>query len=66
MQTITRVDADSGETLIWCGRRDFDIIQAQKKLNNAGMTLLTIREDKWASVGPLEIPEREEEASDGR
>jgi len=65
MQTITRVDASTGETLVWCGGADFNIIQTQKKLNNAGMSLLEIREDKWATVGHLEKP-GEEEVRDGR
>ncbi len=66
MQMITKVDVETGETLLWCGGTGFDIIQAQRKLNNAGMSLQEIRKDKWASVGPLEIPEGEEEAPDGR
>ena len=66
MRMVTRVDAETDEMLLWCGGKDFDIIQAQRKLNNAGMSLQEIRKDRWASVGPLEIPGGEKEASDGR
>ena len=65
MQMVTRVDVSTGETLLWCGGADFDIIQAQKKLNSSGMSLLEVREDKWATVGRQEIPEGEE-VTDGR
>jgi len=65
MQMVTRVDVATGETLLWCGGTDFNIIQAQKKLNSAGMSLQEVREDKWALVGRIEIPE-EEEAHNGR
>ena len=65
MQTVTRIDDATGETLMWCGGADFDIIQAQKNLNNAGYTLLEIREDQWAVMGRRENPEGKE-ADDGR
>ena len=65
MRMVTRVDTSSGETLLWCGGDDFDIIQAQKKLNSSGMSIQEVREDKWATVGPVETPEGEE-APDGR
>ena len=56
---ITKVDAATGETLMWCGGSDFNIIQAQKKLNNGGMSLQEIRKDKWALVGPVASPQKE-------
>ena len=65
MQMVTKVDVTTGETLLWCGGADFDIIQAQSKLNNAGMSIQEVRKDKWAIVGRLGIPEGEE-ATDGR
>jgi len=60
MRMVTRVDAETGETLLWCGGENFDIIQAQRELNNAGKSIQEVREDKWATVGPMEIPEVEE------
>ncbi len=57
MRMVTRTDAETNEMLLWCGGEDFDIIQAQKELNNAGMSLLGVREDRWATVGPVETPE---------
>ncbi len=65
MRMVTRTDAETNEMLLWCGGKDFDIIQAQKELNNAGMSLQEVREDKWATVGPVETPEVKE-AADGR
>jgi hypothetical protein len=65
MRMVTRVDAETDEMLLWCGGEDFDIIQAQKELNNAGMSLQEVRNDKWATVGPVETPEVEENG-DGR
>ena len=65
MRLVTKLDVETDETLLWCGGTDFDIIQAQTKLNRAGMSIQAVREDKWAMVGPLEIPEGEE-AIDGR
>ncbi len=65
MKTVTRVDAETGEMLLWCGGADFDVIKAQKQLNDAGMSLREVRKDKWATVGPVETPEVEE-ATDGR
>ncbi len=64
MKMVTRID-DAGVTLLWCGGDDFDIIQAQTKLNSAGMSLQEVREDKWAVIGRVEVPEGEE-ATDGR
>ena len=65
MRMVTRVDAETHEMLLWCGGEDFDIIQAQQELNNAGMSLQAVRDDKWATVGPVETPEAKE-APDGR
>ena len=65
MRMVTRVDVETGETLLWCGSEDFNIIQAQRELNNAGMSIQSVREDKWATIGPVETPEREE-AQNGR
>ncbi len=60
MRMITRVDAETNEMLLWCGGEDFDVIQAQKELTNAGMSLIKVRDDKWATVGPVETPEAKE------
>ncbi len=65
MRMVTRTDAKTNEMLLWCGGEDFDVIQAQKELNNAGMSILEIRKDKWATVGPVETPEIKEKV-DGR
>jgi hypothetical protein len=61
---VTKLDAETNEMILWCGGEDFDIIQAQKELNNAGMSIRNVREDKWATVSPVEIPEGKE-AVDG-
>jgi len=63
MQLISRIDADTGETLIWCGD-DFNPLDTQMSLQKSGLTLLKIREDKWAVVGPVGLLEEENE--DGR
>ncbi len=65
MRMVTKLDAETDEMLLWCGGEDFNIIQAQKELNNAGISLREVRKDKWATVGPMETPEVEE-ATDGR
>lgn len=59
MRMVTRVDAETNEMLLWCGGEDFDIIQAQKELNVAGMSLREVREDQWATVGPVETSDGE-------
>ncbi len=60
MRMVTRTDAETNEMLLWCGGDDFDIIQAQKELNDAGMSLQKVRNDKWATVGPVGTPETKE------
>jgi len=63
MQLISRIDADTGDTLVWCGD-DFNPIATQTSLQKSGLTLLKIREDKWAIVGPIAMLDEENE--DGR
>jgi hypothetical protein len=53
MQFITRVDVENGKTLMWCGGKNFDLIQAQNKLRNAGMVIEEVREDKWAVINSV-------------
>jgi hypothetical protein len=60
---ITRVDAETNKMLLWCGGEDFDVIKAQKELNNAALSLLEVRDDKWATVGPMETPETKENSN---
>ena len=62
MLLISRIDAYTGDTLIWCGD-DFNPIETQVSLQKSGLTLLKIREDKWAIVGPVEL--LDEENKDG-
>jgi hypothetical protein len=63
MRLISRIDAETGDTLVWCGD-DFNPIATQTSLQQTGLTLLKIREDKWAVVGP--IATLDEENEDGR
>lgn len=63
MRLISRIDADTGDTLVWCGEA-FDPIATQTSLQKSGLTLLKIREDKWAIVGPIAMLDEENE--DGR
>jgi hypothetical protein len=63
MRLISRIDADTGDTLVWCGE-DFNPIATQTSLQQSGLTLLKVREDKWAVVGP--IATLDEENEDGR
>ena len=52
MKMITRLD-ESGKTLLWCGDSSFNIISAQTRLNQSGLQILKMREDKWAELGSL-------------
>jgi hypothetical protein len=63
MRLISRIDADTGDTLVWCGE-DFNPIATQTSLQQSGLTLLKVREDKWAVVGPIAMLDEENE--DGR
>jgi hypothetical protein len=63
MRLISRIDADTGDTLVWCGD-DFNPIATQTSLQQSGLTLLKVREDKWAVVGPIAMLDEENE--DGR
>jgi hypothetical protein len=63
MRLISRIDSETGDTLVWCGD-DFNPIATQTSLQQTGLTLLKIREDKWAVVGP--IATLDEENEDGR
>jgi hypothetical protein len=54
MRLITRIDDVTGDTLIWCGE-DFDPMATQASLQESGLTLLEIRDDKWAVVGPVSL-----------
>lgn len=63
MRLISRIDADTGDTLVWCGD-DFNPIETQTSLQKSGLSLLKIREDKWAIVGPVALLDEENE--DGR
>lgn len=68
MRLVTRVDTDTGETLMWCGGTKFDLIQAQKQLRIAGMVIQEVREDRWALVVPffpLKTEQAIEEAQNG-
>ncbi len=60
MRMVTKVNAETNEMLLWCGGEDFDVIKAQKELNSAGMSIIEVRDDKWATVGPVETPEVKE------
>ena len=60
MRMVTRVDVETNEMLLWCGGEDFDVIKAQKQLNDAGMSIQEVRDDQWATVGPVETAEVEE------
>ena len=66
MRMVTRMDDATGEMLLWCGGGNFDLIQTQKQLQLAGQSLLEIREDKWAPIGPTLLVKSEEEVHDGR
>lgn len=69
MRLVMRVDPDTDETLMWVGGQNFDLIQAQQQLRNAGMVIQEVREDRWAvcvSAFALKAPEASEEAPDGR
>ena len=68
MRLVTRVDTDTGETLMSCGGEDFNLIQAQKQLRNAGMVMQEVREDRWAIVVPFfaRTDQATEEAPNGR
>jgi len=69
MRLVTRVDTDTRETLMWCGGKDFNLIQAQKQLRNAGMVMQEVREDRWATIVPffaLKTEQATEEAQNGR
>jgi hypothetical protein len=63
MRLVSRIDADTGDTLVWCGD-DFNPIATQTSLQQSGLTLLKLREDKWAVVGPIAMLDEENE--DGR
>jgi hypothetical protein len=60
---ISRIEDETGDALVWCGD-DFDPIATQLGLQEAGLTLLEIRDDKWAVVGP--VPVLREESENGR
>ncbi len=49
MQIISRIDNETGETLVWCGE-NFDPITTQSQLQASGLSLVRIRDDKWAVV----------------
>jgi len=54
---------------MWCGGKDFNLIQAQKQLRNAGMVMQEVREDRWATIVPffaLKTEQATEEAPNGR
>jgi hypothetical protein len=46
---ISRMDSDTGETLVWCGD-DFDPVTTQAQLQASGLSLVRVRDDKWAVV----------------
>lgn len=46
---ISRIDNETGETLVWCGD-DFDPVTTQAQLQASGLSLVQIRDDKWAVV----------------
>lgn len=48
MRLVTKTDPETNETLVWCGAEDFNPIQMQKRLRSAGLTMLEVREDRWA------------------
>jgi hypothetical protein len=50
MRLVSRIDNETGETVVWCGGEDFDPITTQAQLQEAGLSLVTIRDDKWAVV----------------
>lgn len=50
MRLISRMDNKTGETLVWCGGEDFDPVTTQAQLQASGLSLVEIRDDKWAVV----------------
>jgi hypothetical protein len=50
MRTVSRIDTDTGETLVWCGGEDFDPVATQAQLQASGLSMVRIRDDKWAVV----------------
>lgn len=64
MRLISRMDNETGETLVWCGTEDFDVVTTQAQLQASGLSLVEIRDDKWAVV---DISSKVlEEKNDGR
>lgn len=59
---ITRVDEKTGQTLLWCGSEPFDIMKIQRNLNRSGLVINEIREDKWATLGPISRSEETKNA----
>lgn len=64
MRLVSRLDNETGDTLVWCGGVDFDPIATQGKLQEMGLSIVTIRDDKWAVVDQAEKVLKEKE--DGR
>ena len=50
MLTVSRIDSETGETLVWCGSEDFDPVATQAELQASGLSMVSIRDDKWAVV----------------
>ena len=50
MRLISRMDNETGETLVWCGGEDFDPVTTQAQLQASGLSLVEVRDDNWAVV----------------
>ena len=50
MLTVSRIDEETGETLVWWGGDDFDPLTAQASLRASGLSVIKVRDDKWAVV----------------
>lgn len=50
MRLVSRIDDETGDTLVWCGGEDFDPMATQAQLQASGLSMVSIRDDKWAVV----------------
>ena len=53
MKLVTRTDTDTGEPLVWCGGKDFDLLKTQEQVRGSGMVIREVREDRWAVLVPF-------------